>query len=286
MTLPHCVTDLSWHEWNPESWERVWIYRRRFDAPSDLSNLRFFVDFEGALTGTKTYLNGQIVGEHLGGYVPFSYEVTGKLKPRDNVLAVVVDSRWGLNVPPNPLQIKKPRRIDFWQPGGIYREVSLRSVPEVFIKDVFAKPVDVLDRNRRRVEVECDIDAAAAPQSSARLEVKLRDGQQTISAASKKLDITRRGQTVKLTLNNLGDVKLWDVDNPNLYDVVATLHADGKALHDYQTRIGFRQARFRENGFFLNGRRLKIFGLNRHQFYPYVGGGDARAGTAQGRGDP
>lgn len=103
--------------------------------------------------------------------------------------------------------------------------------------------------------------------------MELRDGLQTISAVSTKLDITRRGQkTVKLTLNNLGDIKLWDVDNPNLYDVVATLHADGKALHDYRTRIGFREARFKEKGFFLNGRRLKIFGLNRHQFYPYVGG--------------
>lgn len=99
--LPHCVTDLSWRGWNPESWERIWIYRLRFDAPSELSNLRFFVDYEGILTGAKTYLNGHDVGEHLGGYVPFSYEVTGKLKPRDNLLVVVVDSRRGLNVPPN-----------------------------------------------------------------------------------------------------------------------------------------------------------------------------------------
>ncbi|HWC16295.1 MAG TPA: glycoside hydrolase family 2 TIM barrel-domain containing protein, partial [Terriglobales bacterium] len=77
---------------------------------------------------------------------------------------------------------------------------------------------------------------------------------------------------VTLTLSNLGNVMLWDVDAPHLYDVIATLLVDGKPVHDYRVQIGLRDARFELNGFFLNGRRLQLFGLNRHEIYPYVGG--------------
>ena len=272
VTLPHCVVNLSWHGWKPKSWDDTWIYRRHFDVAKELSGLRFFIEFAGVLTGAKVFVNGHRLGEHLGGYVPFDYEATGKLKPRDNVLAVVVDSSWGLNVPPDKPEPAAPSSIDFLQPGGIYRGVSLKVVPQIFLKDVFAKPVDVLDKTLRRVEVECAVDAAAMPRRSARLEVELRSGRQTVSRASAKLGITRRGEkTVKLTLKNLGDVSLWDVEAPNLYEVVTTLYTDGRALDERRTRIGFREARFEKDGFFLNGRRVKIFGLNRHQFYPYVG---------------
>ena len=66
-------------------------------------------------------------------------------------------------------------------------------------------------------------------------------------------------------------MKLWDNDNPHLYNVVVTLHVAGKAVHDYRTRIGFREAKFTVDGFFLNGKKMQFFGLNRHEIYPYTG---------------
>jgi beta-galactosidase len=74
------------------------------------------------------------------------------------------------------------------------------------------------------------------------------------------------------TLRGLAGITLWDLDNPKLYTVLATLQEGGAALHDCQVRVGFREARFSLDGFFLNGRRVKLFGLNRHQFYPFAGG--------------
>jgi beta-galactosidase len=73
-------------------------------------------------------------------------------------------------------------------------------------------------------------------------------------------------------MTNLAAVRLWDIDDPALCDIVVTLEVDGRIVHQYPVRTGFREALFTENGFFLNGRRLTLFGVNRHQWYPYVGG--------------
>jgi beta-galactosidase len=144
-------------------------------------------------------------------------------------------------------------------------------VPQVFISDVFAKPVHVLDASRR-LEVLCTLDAAAATDTPIQVQVALMDGERVVSRGQRTVLIKSAGPTeVALTLMGLGPITLWDVENPHLYRVVTTLWIGGKPVHDYQVRTGFREARFDVDGFFLNGRRLQIFGLNRHEVYPYVG---------------
>ncbi|WP_273846797.1 glycoside hydrolase family 2 protein [Rubrobacter calidifluminis] len=306
VTLPHCVAHLSWRNWDPKSWEKRWIYRRHFNLPDKLGNIRFFLRFEGVMTGASVYINGQLIGRHLGGYLPFKAEITQLVSSGHNVVAVIDDARWGLDVPPDrpgpstssesvapeishlqqmQMQSSKIYRraylpetpypsssVDFWQPGGIYREAYLEAVPPIFIADVFAKPVDVLDSNRRRVEVECTIDASVVPRDPVQVQVELY-GHGMRSSISRTASIRRRGRNrVMLTITGLEDVNLWDIEDPKLYELRVTLRYRGKYLHSYHTRIGFREARFTKEGFFLNGRRLKLFGLNRHQFYPYAGG--------------
>ncbi|MCW3840681.1 NEW3 domain-containing protein [Micromonospora yasonensis] len=279
VTLPHNVTPLSWRNWDPSMWERVWLYRKHFDAPPGFDGMRVFCDFEGALTGSSVTVNGHDVPGYLGGYLPFSVELTDLLKPKDNVLAVVLDSRFNLNVPPNRIGSAASSSVDFWQPGGIYRDVNLRIVPQVFIADVFAKPAHVLDAARRSVEVECTLDAAVVPQGSVALTVDLRDGARKVTSTTVPVQADGTGKiTVNATLGGLGDIRLWDIDDPNLYNVIVTLSVDGTAIHDYRVRIGFREARFELDGFFLNGRRVKLFGLNRHQFLPFAGGAVAARG--------
>jgi beta-galactosidase len=180
-----------------------------------------------------------------------------------------VDSRWS-NVPPegNP---KGTTSIDFLEPGGLPRSVTLRAVPNVFISDVFAKPVNVLASNRR-LEVSCTVDAAVAGDEPLQIKVALLDGSRVLASAQKQFTIKQHGETeLAVTLTDLGKIALWDVDSPRLYDVVTTLSRGGKPLHNYKTRIGFREARFEVDGFYLNGRRLQVFGLNRHELFPYVG---------------
>ncbi|MBO0802699.1 MAG: beta-galactosidase [Nocardiopsaceae bacterium] len=286
VTVPHTVTPLSWRNWDPNAWEGTWIYRNRFDAPPTAASpgsggARVFLDFDGAMTHAKPTLNGNPLPDHLGGYLPFSREVTSLLRPAGNTLAVVLDSSFNLNVPPSRPAPHPPESVDYWQPGGLYRRVWLRVVPPNFLADVFARPVDVLDPSRRRVVVECTIDAADVPSADASVTVELRAGSaggagdaggRTISSAAAAVMIREPGQvTATATLDGLADIDLWDVGDPNLYTVVATLTAGGTPVHEKRVRIGFREAEFRLDGFYLNGRRLQVFGVNRHQHYPFAG---------------
>ena len=271
VTLPHTVTPLSWQDWNPAAWERVWVYRKHFDAVPDASG-RVFLEVGAALTHSTVTLNGTAVGDYLGGYLPFSCELTGALQPSGNVLAVRLDSTFNLNVPPDRPAPQHATSVDFWQPGGIYRDVRLRMVPQVFLADVFAKPVNVLDPVARQVVVQATVDAAAALDGTAEVAVELRDGDVVIAAGLAPVAISGPGQnTVTVTLAGLGEIMLWELAEPKLYHVVATLLVDGDRRHEYRVRIGFREATFALDGFYLNGRRVKLLGVNRHQFYPFAG---------------
>ena len=278
VTLPHTVAPLSWRNWDPSCWERVWVYRKHFDAPPSPGGMRTFLDFAAAMTRATVTLNGVEVADHLGGYLPFSAEITGQLRPHGNVLAVRLDSTFNLNVPPDRPAPQVSTSVDFWQPGGIYRDVRLRVVPPVFLADVFAKPVNVLDITARQVVVEATVDAATAPADmgpagTVQVAVDLLDGTRTIASARVPVVITGAGQvTVTATLSGLGDITLWDIDDPKLYHVAATLLVGGRRTHDFRVRTGFREATFSLDGFYLNGRRVKLFGVNRHQFFPFAGG--------------
>jgi beta-galactosidase len=269
VTLPHTVASLSWRDWDPATWQNIWIYRRHFDSAA-LRGGRVFIDFDGVMTNARLVLNGKQLAAHQGGYLPWSVELTSSLVRGDNVLAVVVDSRW-LAVPPGgaPLQASA---VDFLQPGGIYRDVRLRVVPEAFISDVFAKPLDVLTPHRR-VEVACTVDSGRLPRSSLPLTVDLLDGASTLASGSATLPISPGGHaTAQVSLTRLGDVTLWGPDTPKLYTVRSTLSGlPGGAAHTQLTRIGFREASFELDGFYLNGHRMPIFGLNRHQLFPFAG---------------
>ncbi|HLI37704.1 MAG TPA: glycoside hydrolase family 2 TIM barrel-domain containing protein [Streptosporangiaceae bacterium] len=272
VTLPHTVTKLSWRHWNPASWEKTWIYRRHIDGTVPPGS-RVFLDFDGVMTSAAVFVNGQQVASHQGGYLPWSAELTGTLQPGDNLLAVIVDSRC-LPVPPN--KPGHPGAIDFLQPGGIYRDVHLRVVPQAYLADVFALPADVLTP-RRHVDVRCTINAPGALPSAARITAELFDGDRRLAAASRTVPITAAGDTVtRLRLagagdSGLGGVSLWSPDNPALYTVRTTLSVPGTGTHTVRRRIGFREARFEVDGFYLNGERLAIFGLDRHQLFPYTG---------------
>jgi len=273
VTLPHTVTPLSWQDWDPAAWERVWAYRKHFDAPPGCGGRRVFLDFAAAMTQATVTLNGLRVADHLGGYLPFSIEITGLLRPRGNVLAVRLDSTFNLNVPPDRPAPYASTSVDYWQPGGIYRDVRLRVVPQSFLADVFAKPVNVLDA-ARQVVVQATVDAVAASGTgSAQVAVSLLDDGREIACARAPVAIAGAGQvTVTATLSDLGDITLWDTDCPKLYLVAARLLAGDRPVHERRVRTGFREARFALDGFYLNGRRVTLFGVDRHQFFPFAGG--------------
>ena len=263
VTLPHTNKLLPWHGFDDKEYQFISLYRRHFSMPAGLSGRRVFIDFGGVMTAATVWINGHRLGEYRGGYTPFSFELTPHLNWRgDNVLAVEVDSTERSDIPPFGGD------IDYLTFGGIYREVSLRVVPETFIENVFAKPRDVLSNNRS-VNVRCFLETKGVTSPQRKLVAQLRDGARVL--ATQSADASMSAPHYDVTLNRLGAIDLWDINNPKLYQIRVSLFEGDRLTDEYETRIGFREARFTPDGFYLNGKHLKLRGLNRHQTYPFVG---------------
>ena len=260
VTLPHTNALLPWHSFDEKQYEFISIYRRHFRLPAEMRDQRVFVDFEGAMTASTVTFNGHKFAEYKGGYTPFSFELTPHMKwDGDNVIAVELDSTERPDIPPFGAL------IDYLTFGGIYREVSLRVVPSVYIENVFAMPVDVMSPNRSvKVQVHMGSGTSVITGAMPELTAELRDGDRVISTSPAQ----RVGPTNTITLANLGDIQLWNLDKPKLYDVVVRCSYGD----EYRARIGFREAKFTAQGFHLNGEHIKLMGLDRHQTFPYTGG--------------
>jgi beta-galactosidase len=278
VVIPHTNARLPWHSFDEKSYEFVSSYRRRFKLPAEARGKRVFVDFEGAMTASTVWINGQRLGEYKGGYTPFSFDLTPHLDfDGENVLAVDLDSSERPDIPPFGYQ------IDYLTFGGIYREVSLRIVPATFIENVFAKPKEVLT-DHPSLDVDCYIQRMEASRDALTLEVSLRDGDRVLAKGTQKIPAAQAATepaAYTVHLEKLGAIKLWDLTHPNLYNVQVRLLRGTQAVDEVSRTIGFREAQFTDHGFELNGKVIKLRGLDRHQTFPFVG--QAMPGRAQRR---
>jgi beta-galactosidase len=268
VVVPHTNISLPWHSFDEKSYEFVSLYRRRFRLPPEARGRRIFADFEGVMTASTVWINGQRLGEYKGGYTPFSFELTQHLNfERDNLLAVDVDSTERPDIPPFG------NRIDYLTFGGIYREVALRIVPATYIENVFAQPQNVLSAHPS-LDVTCFIQNLEPSSNALLLEAVLLDGEKAVAKSSQKLPPAgASGEPVSCTLSfaELPKIQLWDVSQPYLYSLRVQLLAGERVLDQSAHHFGFRQAQFTDHGFELNGKILKLRGLDRHQTFPFVG---------------
>jgi beta-galactosidase len=257
--LPHCNVELPYHNFSEQEHCFVSWYRRHFTVPKTAKGQRIFIDFGAVMIAATVYVNGRRVApEHLGGYTPFSYDITDFVQVgRDNVLAVRVDSTERSDIPPFGYV------VDYLTFGGIYRDVDLRIVDPVYIENVFAKTLDVLDPSRRRAQISARIVNTTDSDSAQTVELSIAS-----SRTSAKVVVPARGQ-IDVTLESEPlNVALWKPGSPSLCPLRVAL----KKGDTLATRIGFRTAEFRDDGaFYLNDKPLKLRGLNRHQNFPYFG---------------
>jgi beta-galactosidase len=289
VVIPHTNIALPWHNFDDKDYEFISTYRRRFRLPAGVEGKRVFVDFEGSMTASTVWINGARLGEYKGGFTPFSFELTKQLRfDGDNVLVVQVDSQERADIPPFG------NEIDYLTFGGIYREVSLRIVPSVYIDNMFATPKNVTAGDAA-LDVHCFLagDMSAGDLS---LEVELRDGEKTVAKFRQTVEKTRTNEatvasldpdsdapvyssieTIKdpgcqtVSLEHLKEVELWSLDAPKLYTVSVRLLRGRRIIDEDVRRIGFREAIFTDSGFSLNGKIVKLRGLDRHQTFPFVG---------------
>ncbi|WP_446743021.1 glycoside hydrolase family 2 protein [Silvibacterium acidisoli] len=265
--LPHSNVFVPWHNIDQLSYQFVSTYRKHFTLPEELQHHRIFIDFEGVMVSAKVWLNGEEIGEYAGGFTPFSFELTGNVffdKP--NVLAVQVDSREQEDIPPFGYE------LDYLTYGGIYRQVSLRAVPKTHIADLFAYGQNVMSESPGLTAAVTLDRSAGDTESPEVIELSLLDQDRELGTVSKRLrSADLKAETINLSLSDLKGIQRWDVDSPRMYCVRVRLLRKGIVLDETTRLIGFREAVFTPEGFRLNGRIIKLRGLNRHQSFPYAG---------------
>ncbi|MBV8207096.1 MAG: glycoside hydrolase family 2 protein [Acidobacteria bacterium] len=268
VTIPHTNKPVPWHSFDEKLYQFVSIYRRRFRLPAEAQGRLVFVDFDGAMTAAKVWLNGRLLGEYKGGYTPFSFDLTPLLDWKaENILAVELDSTERPDIPPFG------GSIDYLTFGGIYRDVRLRAVAYTFIDSLFIRPVDVMS-NSPSVDVVCQVGGDQIParqEGPLMLEAELLYQGRSIVKAAGALDASRPPLDPVVRLMNLGPVERWSLESPQLYTLVARLIRGGRVVDEDRRRFGFRQAEFTDHGFELNGKVVKLRGLDRHQTFPWVG---------------
>ena len=247
--IPHTNKELPYNYFDEKSYQFISCYRKSFDADPK-EGKRYFLHFEGASSYARVVLNDTPLGEHKGGYTPFVFEVTRFLKKKGNLLSVMLDSRERDDIPPFG------DVIDYLVYGGIYREVWLEEVPECYIKDIFVRTPDIAGEKKK-----IEIDVTFERSTEGNVLVQLLDGDEVISEQRSQFS----ARILRLKWGVAG-AELWTLGNPKLYTLRVTCGDDEKCV-----RFGFRTAEFRRDGFYLNNRRIKLRGLNRHQCYPYVG---------------
>src|SRR5579864_3943768 len=278
VVIPHTNVPLAWHGFDEKTYEFVSLYRRRFKLPPEARGKHVFVDFEGVMTASTVWLKGAKLGEYKGGYTPFSFELTPHLDfDGENLLAVDVDSTERPDIPTFGYE------IDYLTFGGIYREVSLRVVPSTFIENVFVRPKDVLSANPS-VDVDCFVQNLDGSKDLLTVEVELLEGDRVLAKGSQRIAASSNPAEPSahlVRLEKLGGIQLWDLDKRNLYTAHVRLRHAAQLLDEDSRRFGFREAQFTDHGFELNGKIIKLRGLDRHQTFPFVG--QAMPGRVQRR---
>ncbi|GGJ28103.1 glycoside hydrolase family 2 protein [Deinococcus roseus] len=264
VSVPHTVREVPHHNFSESDYSFISWYRKSLSFSEAHKGKRTLLHFEGVMLAAEVFLDGQKLFEHQGGFTPFQVDLTDHIVPgREHLVAVKVDSRERTDIPPYG------NLVDYMTFGGIYRDVYVRVLDPLHIENVFFRGVDVLT-SRPFAEVDVTLNNTSTSSKQAELEIQLLDAaNQQVAATTATVSVEVHSlHTHTLKLENLADLQLWDIENPYLY----TLRVSIRGGDTLDTRVGFRESEFRADGFFyLNGRKVILRGMNRHQTYPYIG---------------
>lgn len=263
--LPHTNREVPFHYFDEHAYQMVCGYRRTFAAKPEWKNKRVFVTFEGVAHTANVFLNGKKLAEHHCGYTAFTAELTDALIwETENVLAVEVDTTEQQNIPPFGFV------VDYMTYGGIYRDVYLEIKEQSYISDVFARArfENGVTPHTTEAQLVSTIEIAVGDHGDKAFYARqfLVDGTKALPLGETKLGL---GKTE--IISKVKDITLWTLEEPKCYLLKTELVSNGKVLDAYDVKFGFRKTEFRADGFYLNGVKTRIRGLNRHQSYPYVG---------------
>jgi hypothetical protein len=236
------------------------LYKHRFTVPAAWNAKRVFMVFEGVMTDAEVTLNGKPAGPvHQGGFYRFKYDVTGLLEyGGPNLLAVTVSKESA-----DPTVNAAERTSDYWIFGGIYRPVYLEAVPADFIERLAMNP---------RADGLLTVDVYLGPGSRANRiagQIRTLDGRNLGAPFEQAIE---NGQRVVTIGTKAMGHQTWTAETPHLYELELRLRAGRADLHLVREKFGFRTVEMRTGqGIFVNGRKIRLKGINRHSFWPDSG---------------
>ncbi len=257
-------------------------YRKHFTVDSSYEGKKIFIEFEGAMQVADIWINGKHKLTHLGGYLPFTIDVSDDiLWGRDNVISVKLDNRDNGDIPPGkPLK----ERFDFCYFGGIYRNAFIHITDKLHVTDavyenkvagggVFITYSDVSEKSAK-IHMKTNIKNEYDVRKETRVITYILDAEGGILKKDDSISYEiLPGRDYTFTeCSTLDMPKLWHPDSPYLYTVYTQVF-DGKLLVDeVKVNVGIRSISCKKpEGFVINGKPLKIRGVNRHHQYPYIG---------------
>ncbi|TDW51740.1 beta galactosidase small subunit [Flavobacterium sp. 270] len=235
------------------------LYKYEFEVPSDYKGKRVLIAFGGAMTDTEVKINGKLAGAiHQGGFYEFKYDISSLLKfGSKNILEVHV---WKQSA--NKSVNAAERRADWWLFGGIYRPVWLEVSPKTHIEHIAVNP-------KMDGSVTVDLSLKDIPKN-ATLEASLKGlNGENFQTFNFPLKAKTTRESISAQWKN---IKPWNPETPNLYNLELVLKQNGIVLHQYEKRIGFRTLEFKkQDGIYVNGTKIIMKGINRHSFWPEGG---------------
>jgi beta-glucuronidase len=260
------------HTWNREGADYDYLgtgwYFRRFDLPKLPADAIAQLHFDATFYKARVWLNGVEIGSHEGGYSSYSFDITRQLRD-GNLLVVAIDNRPGMfTIPGFGARGAPDAWYDWWAYGGIVRDVWLDVSGPVRVDKQFIRSkldgatatvsdrVTLVSRGERRGKLMAQIrDPGGAVLLTQAVPVTLKEG----------------ANEVPMTIS-LRDIKRWDLDHPNLYEVTLDLLEDGgKEFALGSETFGLREITIRDRHLLLNGQRVRLTGMTRHTDSPWDG---------------
>ena len=234
-------------------WIGIGWYRKGLDIPSSYKNKRIQVQFDGAMSHAKVYLNGDYIGEWPYGYASFGFDVTDHVNfGGENILAVRLENK---------------ENSSRWYPGaGLYRNVRMVVTNPVHVKQwgTYLTTPDI-QNGKGTVNLKTTIMNPEGKAENVTLETQILSPEGEVLTAISSDATLKKNETIAEQKLNVPQLQLWSVDSPVLYTAVTRILKDGKVLDEYKTPFGFRYFEFtNNNGFFLNGKRLQLKGVCLH----------------------
>ena len=239
----------------------VGSYIKYFDLDKNMCGKRIHICFEGVEEAMYLWLNGQFIGYAEDSFTPSEFDLTTYIKEKGNVLAVQVHKM-------STAAFLEDQ--DFFRFFGIFRNVTLKAIPDVHLEDVWFKPVLNQDNESGSVSVSMKVSATDSQNVTAGF--ILKDREENI-LVEKSLQLNKENDHLEGTICvDLESVKLWDNHNPYLYHAYVELKAeDGSLAEVIPYDIGFRRIEIIDKVVYLNGKRLVITGVNRHEWNARTG---------------